>query len=275
MKKFNFVFVVLCYKNTLDLTSFLESIKTITGTYRVIVVNSYFDEVTKNEFEKIALVNNCDFLNVPNKGYGAGNNRGIQFARANYEFDFLVISNPDINFKDYNISNLTGLENYIIAPQINNLNGKHQSPYKPKLAKLVNMLQYYAYKYKGLRFLNFFALLINRLLREYIILVGKLFKGKIRIYAAHGSNVIIGNLALNKLGTLYDEKMFLFSEEEHLGNLCKLNKVKTYYYPKLKVLHKENGSVSSISVKEINKITIESYIYCYENWHHRRKKWKE
>lgn len=270
MTNYNFIFIVLCYKNTADLNSFLDSVKTITGTYKVIVVNSYYNEATKLVFEDLALKNNCDFINVENRGYGAGNNRGIEFAIKNYKFNYLVISNPDINFKDFNINYLNNMEDYIITPQIKNLNGKHQNPYKVSKTWFVNGLQYYAYKYKGLRFLNFFALLINRLLREYVLLVSMIKRLK-RIYAAHGSCVIIGQNVIKKIGAPYDENMFLFSEEEYIGNLAKKLKIKTYYYPKMKVLHKENGSVSSINITQINNYTLESYLYCYEKWHKKRK----
>ena len=45
----DYVFVVLVYRNTADLEDFLVSTKEITGNYKVIVVNAFFDEKTKSE----------------------------------------------------------------------------------------------------------------------------------------------------------------------------------------------------------------------------------
>ena len=94
LNKFDFVFVVLTYRNTKDLSSFFIN-NTITDS-KVIVVNSFYDESTEVEFQKISNENMADFINVENLGYGNGNNTGIEFAINNYEFKFLIISNPDV-----------------------------------------------------------------------------------------------------------------------------------------------------------------------------------
>ena len=39
-------------------------------------------------------------------GYGAGNNRGVEYAFNNYNFDYIVISNADIIIEDLKLSNV-------------------------------------------------------------------------------------------------------------------------------------------------------------------------
>ena len=125
---YHYVFVILVYRNSDDLISCLRSIEDNVENYRVIIVNSYFDEYTKNQVEMIAKSNKCDFLNVKNNGYGAGNNRGIEFVCKNYEFEYVIVSNPDII-----IDSMLGSPNVfagmdIIAPKIVTLNRKNQNP---------------------------------------------------------------------------------------------------------------------------------------------------
>ena len=70
---FDFVFVVLVYRNTQDLKDFFSSLNIPNS--KVVVVNSFYNDETKSEFEQIAIDNGADFLNVENKGYGYGNKR--------------------------------------------------------------------------------------------------------------------------------------------------------------------------------------------------------
>ena len=100
--KYDIVFVVLVYRNTDDLKDFFlhNHIK----NSHVIVVNSYYDDVSEGDFRKIAEDNGASFISVPNKGYGAGNNRGIEYALEHFNFDFLVISNADIQISKFDFN---------------------------------------------------------------------------------------------------------------------------------------------------------------------------
>ena len=64
MMKYDFVFVVLVYRNTRDLKDFFSSL--LLSAVKVIVVNSFYDEESECEFKNIAEANNADFLSVPN-----------------------------------------------------------------------------------------------------------------------------------------------------------------------------------------------------------------
>jgi len=135
---FDFVFVVLTYRNTVDLDSFIKYTRErVNDAYKIIVVNSFFDHESLDRLREIAVTNNCDFLNTENKGYGYGNNRGIDFARSHYKFKFLIVSNPDIEIQY--MPTIDSLEEYsrcIIAPTIKTLTGKNQNPYYPYLHRI-------------------------------------------------------------------------------------------------------------------------------------------
>lgn len=272
-QKFDIIFVVLTYRNTEDLKDFINSVRErVKDTYNIIVVNSYYDDSSYNEFYSIAMENDCDFLNVENKGYGYGNNRGIEFAKANYEFKFLIVSNPDIEIINFSIKDLEGLEDCIIAPQIKTLTGKNQNPHYYLKSELIEWLNYCGCVKDNMK-LVYIGIIINKLYRVINLLIDRYLKIKRRkIYAAHGSFVIFGYNALNKLGTVYDERIFLYCEENHLARLALEKSITTYMVPTIKVLHKEDGSVGLENINSFNYIR-ESFIIYYENW--RKKKYKE
>ena len=142
--KCDVVFCVLAYKNSMDLQEFIASVyKECRFKYRIIVVNSYFDDETLNAIKVVADNYKCDFLNVPNNGYGAGNNKGIEFAIKKYGFSFLVVCNPDTIVKNFDINSVTEYktEEVILAPNVVCASGKRQNPaigkYSAKALKLI------------------------------------------------------------------------------------------------------------------------------------------
>ena len=257
---FDFVFVVLVYRNTRDLKEFFESLTT--PNIKVIVVNSFYDLESEKEFRRIAEANNADFLSVPNKGYGAGNNRGIEYALAHYDFKYLIISNADIIIKQFDINRLDYIKNCIIAPKIINLNGKNQnpsSPYRPS-----KMLSRYAlWCYEGnhnMLIWGYYA--ISRL--KKIVFYSTAWYRK-HIFSAHGAFVIIPYSVLKNLHPIYNERMFLFNEEEYLGMLAASKGINTIYEPNIVVLHKEDGSINIANINEFKR-NKESFTVYYYTW---------
>ena len=122
-KHFDIIFVVLVYRNTQDLKDFFAHFACENA--KVIVVESYFSESCSSEFKDIAKGNNADFISVPNKGYGAGNNTGCEYALKKYDFNYLVISNADIIIQHFDMSIIEEHKDSIIAPKILNLKGKN------------------------------------------------------------------------------------------------------------------------------------------------------
>lgn len=265
-EKYDLVFVVLTYRNTNDLSNFIKvTNEKILDKYKIIVVNSFFDDESKEEFYDIAMRNNCDFINIPNKGYGYGNNIGIDFAKKNYLFKYLIISNPDIEIVEFSMDNLYGQENYIIAPTIKTLSGKNQNPFYYSEMSMVDFLKYQA-SIREKKTIAYVGIGINKIHREINLFLDKLLNIKKReIYALHGSFIIFGCNALDKLGKVYNEEMFLLHEENHLAKLAKSMCVKTYMIPAIKVLHREDGSIG-LESSNISEHGRKSFITYYEKW---------
>jgi GT2 family glycosyltransferase len=263
--KTDVVFVVLVYRNASDLAEFLESLKaTCSFAYQVIVVNSYYDDASKDAISKIATDHQCVFLNVPNKGYGTGNNRGIEYARDHFDFTYLVISNPDIIVKQFPLEALKNEKPTLYAPSINCKGGRKQNPAIYRDNHLADWLMYRGYK-KNHVLVIYMGVIVNHLIR------GLFFHGKAKkIFECHGSFVIFNRFALEALFPVYDENIFLFCEEADIAFKAQTKGVVSYYCPRVSVYHKEDGSMK-ISNVNVNKVSQESYAYVYNKWRKKKK----
>lgn len=268
------VFVVLIYRTAKDLVDFIASVKrTATYKYRVIVVNSFYDESSLLSIRSIVQSLGCDFLPVENKGYGYGNNRGIEFALNKYEFDFLIISNADVEIKKFDYDKLSRHEKAVYGTNIITDSGKRQNPYWAKEYKVAERWIYEGLKYSKKYKLRI-AQAVNRLRREIFLLMNSNRKTPKKVFAIHGSFVIFQKEVFEIIGLPYDEKMFLFSEEACIAHKLKDVNIKTYYLPQCKVQHHEDGSTkgTNINVKAHASVSV---VYYYENYVIRRPSYKK
>lgn len=264
MKEYDYVFIILVHRNTSDLEKFFLSFNIPNS--KVIVVNSYYDEVTDVAFKNIAITNNSDYISVPNRGYGAGNNRGCEYALQNYAFKYLVISNADIVINRYLPADILP-KNAIIAPRIKTLRGKDQNPYMVLSGQIVDKYKYLCLKNNWLILLYVYYF-VNRLLRE-AYLVSRIFaKRKFRkISSAHGAHCIIAYDIIKEFAPIYNERMFLFCEEEHLAKLAATQNIPIYYCEEINITHMEDGSVGITNINQHEnkrKSFVEYYKYWYE-----------
>jgi GT2 family glycosyltransferase len=97
------------------------------------------------------------------------------------------------------------------------------------------------------------------------ILFYSICKWKKTIFSAHGALLIIPKVVLERLVPLYDERMFLFNEEEHLGRLAASKNIKTCYAADIKIYHKEDGSMRVSNVNQSEQAA-RSYMVYYDRW---------
>lgn len=259
------IFIVLTFRNKEDVVDLLDSIKEKVDDYRVIIVNSFFDSQSDKDFEAIARENDCDFLSVENKGYGYGNNRGIEYALEHYEFQRLVISNPDIVLKKYDEKALSSVDDGLIGGKIINARGKKQNPLRVYDTTITNNAAYYYYCKKNTVLFGL-GVVLAKIARFIVVTFNK--KGARRVYAVHGSFLVIPRSVLERTGLIFDENLFMFCEELDLAARLKKIGIPTYYVPQIEVIHKEDGSIklSDIDVKEKMK-----YACCYVHEKHKKR----
>lgn len=257
---FDIIFVVLVYRNITDIKDFFRSL--YIANSKVVVVNSYFDDESERELREIAELNHADFLSVPNNGYGFGNNKGCEFALKHYCFKYLIISNADIMIEKLDTDGLAKYNDVIIAPEIINLSGKRQNPSSPFMpSRFREYIKFLLYKWNCRRLMwGLYA--YSRLTKICFYLVCGM---KRRIFSAHGAFVIFPFNVVKRLYPFYNEDMFLFNEEEHLGRLARQNGIDTVYAQEIIVRHKEDGSMKIASINEFQMLRQSFEVY-YDFW---------
>lgn len=263
--KYKYIFVILVYRNMQDLRECIESIANRVDNYRVIVVNAFYDLASENNAKKIAQEYDCDFLNVENRGYSFGNNTGIEYAYDKYDFEYVVVSNPDITiekFEDKVLSNKRG----IVAPKIVAADGRKQNPMSLIENKMSEKLVYKGLK-QNRKFYFMLGVLLNKISQTMGVLLMKCRgKKEQKIYVAHGSFVMLSKETVMTLGPrLYDENMFLFGEEGVLAQMAKKAGIETYYVTDILVHHKEDGSMK-FGDFSLNEELKRANIYYYEHY---------
>lgn len=261
--EYDFIFIVLVYRNTSDLQNFFINFNIERS--KIIVVNSYYDDNTMDQFKKIAIENGADFINVPNKGYGYGNNRGCDYAINKYKFKYLIISNADIIIEKLSIEALKNNTSEIIAPDIRDLKGVRQNPHMAfGESKIVYDIKYHLYRLNTPIAVDIIFSIISRINKWIFYSINKIFN-RTKIYAAHGAFLIIPKDVLKILIPLFDENIFLFGEETHLGIKAERLHIKTIYNNNIKIQHKEDGSVSLENLDSY-KMARKSFYRIYNNW---------
>lgn len=258
------VFVVLTYRNIDDLEDFLKSVERFVKSYKVIIINSYYDDSSKFKFATIAKKYSCDFINVPNKGYSVGNNYGIEYARKHYQFRYLIVSNPDILIRKFELPKNDKCAIY--CGEIKNLTGKAQNPMLAYECKISEKLVYKGLKYNR-NICFYMGVAISKVLRRIKNLKIYLLKTKIseQIFAAHGSFLIFTRVALDCLNPVFDENIFLFSEEHVLAKRAKQKGIPIIFLKSIACKHKEDGSMKLWN-GDINEELKKSVIYCFERY---------
>lgn len=263
-EKFKYIFVVLTYRNTEDIIDLLDSMKRQVEDYKVVVVNSFYDEETATSIESTAKKYDTVFINVENKGYSYGNNRGIEYALKNYAFEWLVIANPDTIIKKFDFSTLNAEMPVVIAPEIRNLKNHKQNPMRKSISKLSAKLQYKGFKTNS-KFYIYSGILVGKIKDAFTVCKKAKKNKKLKnIYSAHGSFVIFSRSVFDKIELPYDENIFLFGEEGVLAIRTKSVGIPTYYYEGVSVLHKEDGSMKFRA--DINEHLAKANLYVYENY---------
>ena len=202
-------------------------------------------------------------MNIENKGYSYGNNKGIQYAQEKYNFDFIIISNPDILVKKIDVKLLYQFNDCILGTLIKSKKGTNQNPYIIKNFKFISNFYYKGFKYDKHYYIIITTLFI-KIYREILVFISKLFKRKtLKSYALHGAFLIIPKKIINQFDKLFDENMFLFNEELVLAEKAKQKGIKSLICLNCIVKHKEDGSMnlSNINIYEQNK---KSFLYFYK-----------
>lgn len=180
-----------------------------------------------SHFSKVEII-----YNTTNSGYGAGNNIGFNYLKEKYKYNYVLQINPDVEFsEDFLFKLYDRLYNddaFIATGQPLLPNGREQSLSAWNIPSFIEEV-------------NTLSILLNKLLKRKFIISSNISQSTIFPQVIHGS-LILFNLNKNNLFQ-YNEKLFLYHEEQILGLFCQKNNLKVAFYPDLIFKHNHSSSI--------------------------------
>lgn len=222
-------------------------------------IDIYIGDIQPNKEEKNKINQYIDYNNEininyfeldSNDGYAKGNNKIIKKAMERNKYEYVVISNPDIEINDkkliqqliYEASNKEDCA--IIAPKIITHEGRQQGPYVRQhpliysLKYIFPMIWLPFWKYREKKITQYSEL--------------------IKVWRVIGAFMIIKVKDFEKVG-FFDEGTFLYWEEDILSYKLQNENKNVYFYPKIFVKHLHGSQGKSM----ISKFDTESMKYYF------------
>lgn len=221
--------IVILTFNTKDLTC--ECLKSIVGQYEkelkigefeIILVDNASKDETTEEASRLNISNLKIIKNKENLGFSKGNNIGVTNATG----EFVLFLNSDTEVKDKGLLKMVEFLD----------NNKHIAILGGKLENANGSAQASAGKFYSI--LNLFILLFGGgrigLLRSSPSRISK-------VDWVSGACMMVRREVFEKIGG-FEEKLFMYMEDQELCFRARTEGYRTYYYPFLSLLHKERGS---------------------------------
>lgn len=266
-KTIDVVFVLVNYNTNKDLVNFIKKTKKIINNrfrYKFVCVDNYSNKKVLDELKALSENFSFELIENENLGYGQGNNIGIDFACNKYKFDYLVVSNCDIEIEKFDLDTLNKYSNSIIAPKIINSSNRNQNPMYYKEQPLVFKILNYSNIKESMLLQK-----VGIVLSKFVKLFNKLFKvNDNKIFSCHGSFIVFSKPALEKLIPVFDSKMFLLCEEMVLAMKAKEENISIFYEKNISVKHFEDASMGDYNTQEKNfKLWKNSYDIFYKKYY--------
>lgn len=239
--------ITIDYKNPQMTIDFIKrELPNIDIPYKcVIVVNGSTDEevsLIKDKTNGVVInnetpSNNDSLFIIPSKenlGFAKGNNLGVQFLQKNFNCDYLLFTNTDIEIKSKNIISkmIACLEKDkeigAIGPMVLSRDGSIQLPHYRPISP---------YRQIGWNLLSFFRKKKNTPTGISPIIPQEDF-----CYWVQGSFFVMRTSDFIRIN-MFDSNTFLYGEEPILAEKLKKIHKRMYFYPKVSILHYEGGTI--------------------------------
>lgn len=255
--------VVLNYNDYENTKKYVEIINKYNIIDKVIIVDN--KSPNENEFEKLNVLKNSktDVIQTDkNGGYAYGNNYGLRYIDNTYEneFDYIIISNPDVSVQESAIEKVIDFMNKnknvaIASPRMNFVNGPaRRSAWKKRTffidvaaSTRITELLLYPFLRKG----------------EY----REEFNEEIlKVFATAGSFFIANHDKFKEVG-YFDENTFLFFEEDILGVKMQEKGYEIYNFNNLKFIHYDSQCIGRLmNIFKKQDILFDSRIYYHKKY---------
>lgn len=251
--------IVLNYNDYITTIDFIENTKMIKLIDKIIVVDN---KSTDNSLEILKRYR-CDKIDVictnKNQGYASGNNYGFFYALNKYNPQYIIIANPDVDFKESAVEKMQNcIENIsncgVVACKMKCLSGINL-PIASKIPSFKDCL------------LENLIILSKIIGKKFEYDKGKSEDGVIKVEVLPGSLFMINANVFSEIGG-FDENTFLYYEENILAFKLKKNGYDNYLIVDEEYIHKHSVSINKSinSIKKRLKIAFSSRYYFCEKY---------
>lgn len=238
--------VVLNYNDYKTTVKFLEMVKDYKIINKIVVVDNNstdnsVDEIRKYVNERIILLESKE-----NKGYGAGNNIGIEYLEKDPEIKYVSISNPDIEFNEKDLSEIVDFlnENRDIAMATGRIieNGKNAEDGAWKLPTYSKCL---------LQTIP----LIDKVVNKSLSYSEQYFKDRYSLVDCIKGCFFIARKSVLSEVNGFDEDTFLYYEENILSCKLKRENYKVAVLNNINIIHAHGVTINK-AFKKVEKFKI-------------------
>jgi len=253
----NIVFIVTNYNNTKYTESMIKSLEKVKGlTFALVVVDNASTDEEIEKLDKLAVSESNSLVIIKSKknvGYFEGLNIGIRYVRAELPLvDNYVIGNNDLEFPEAFADQLevskAVLDKYpVVSPNINMLDGTPQNPHVisaiSKKREFIYDLYHSSYIMAGI------ILRVAKLTHRFTDRKDEQQHAVAQeIYQGYGACYILGANFFEYFSELVCPT-FLMYEEFFLAKQLDEKGFKTYYEPKIQVMHHCHASTGTLPGK--------------------------
>lgn len=262
--------ILVCFNNADEIVGYAERLDKINRAKDVVLCivigdNYSFERISKIESRNIKLI----VYNLQtNVGYMNGAIIGYMYAKhtLNSKFDWIIISNADIDYQESNFIEIllrSKFEESIgcIGPDIYvPKTGEHQNPAKRKRMSRVRLLTY--------------TIILSNKLMSHVH--GWLSEKRRRrrtelhsdatVYMVHGTYFILREDVLETMKRI-PYNAFLYSEELYVAEILRLMNLTTLYTSSLAIIHNEHTTTSMLAEDAKRIMLKDSYKFIYETFY--------
>ena len=251
------VLITINYNDYDTTKDFLDKIKSYKILDRIIVVDNHSTDDSYKQLKKYENSKICVLKAKKNGGYGYGNNLGIKYVKEKFDECNIVISNPDIIVEEETlkklINDLEQNEEYAIVAPIINTHGKLEKGWKLSTGFQEVLLSIPVFGTKNRhRIIGYKNSYFKKGLNQVDVVSGCFFLSRLSIF--------------EKIN-YYDEKIFLYYEENVISQKLKQKNYKIMLDTNCQIIHNHSVSIDKAnSSKAKYKILKDSQIYYMENY---------
>lgn len=271
-------FLILNYKNADETIKCVNSIEKLNiEDYMIVIVDNGSKD---GSVEKLTeLYGKEGWIKIisleENVGFSKGNNAGYEFIRANFEPEYIVVTNNDVLFPQEDLYNrlreiYVKTKFYILGPDVFvRANSEHQSPIMlrvptlEEMKKELQMYEYYAENPQKWAQRRRWATVKNRICQNnHVInfLYNKIRKKEgidsLKAYenvCVQGACIIVSKDYLRAEEKMFTPEPFLYCEELLLYMKCLKKNYKIIYDPSVQIYHEDSATMKKINANDIKR----------------------